>query len=130
MFKLLAFKWLIKELFLETEWWEVMLNLWFVSTKFTRSFSKFSFFNNLYKLFPLYFQLHWKNCPFTIYRYQYGSPIFFLCFFPQKGILVFFSFPHFSNKIVKPKFKTPFSKLLECYICYISNIRHLKLRGL
>ena len=32
--------------------------------------------------------------------------------------------------MVKPKCKTPFSKLLKIYICYISNMRHSKLRGL
>ena len=40
-------------------------------------------------------------------------------FFPQKGIIFFFSFSHFFNKIVKQKYKTPFNKLLKGYIYYI-----------
>ena len=47
-------------------------------------------------------------------------------FFPQKGIIFFFFlFLIFLIKIVKSKCKAPFS-----YICYISNTRHSKLRGL
>ena len=47
-------------------------------------------------------------------------------FFPQKGIIFFFFlFLIFLIKIVKSKRKAPFS-----YICYISNTRHSKLRGL
>ena len=38
-------------------------------------------------------------------------------------------FAHFFTKIVKPKCKTRFSKLLKGYVCYISDIRHSKLRG-
>ena len=30
--------------------------------------------------------------------------------------------------MLKPKCKTPFSKLLKVYICYISNIRHSNIR--
>ena len=47
-------------------------------------------------------------------------------FFPQKVIMIFFSFAHISNKIVKTKCKTRFSKLLKGYTF---NIRHSKLRG-
>ena len=45
MLKLLAFKWLLNELLLETEWSELMFIWWFVSIKFIRSFLKFSFCN-------------------------------------------------------------------------------------
>ena len=45
MLKLLAFKWLLNELLLETEWSEIMFIWWFVSIKFIRSFLKFSFCN-------------------------------------------------------------------------------------
>ena len=43
MLKLLPFKWLLNHLLLKTECLEFMLILWFVSVKFIRSFSKFSF---------------------------------------------------------------------------------------
>ena len=45
--------------------------------------------------------------------------LIFLFFFPQKCIIFFFSFAHFFNKVVKPKWKTMFTKYLKGYICYI-----------
>ena len=121
MSKLLAFKWLLNELLPEIEWSKVMLMWWFVSSKFLRSFLKFSFLISLFKRFPLWFQLHWKNCPYSICRYYQRLALFCFSsvFFPQKGIIFFFVFAHFLNKIVKPNCKTPFSKLLKGYICYI-----------
>ena len=51
-------------------------------------------------------------------------------FFSQEGVIFFFSFAHFLNKIVKPKSEAPFSKLLVLlYLLYISAIRHSKLRN-
>ena len=52
-------------------------------------------------------------------------------FFRQKSIILYFSFTYFFNKIVKPKCKIPFSKLL--YISYLictSNVRPSKFRGI
>ena len=45
--KLLAFKRVLNELLLETEWSEVMLIWWFVSIKLIRFFMKFSFLISL-----------------------------------------------------------------------------------
>ena len=53
MLKLLAFKWLLKELLLETKLSEVMLIWWFVSVKSIRPFLKFSFFNMFFQMIPL-----------------------------------------------------------------------------
>ena len=95
MLKLLAFKWLLNELLLETKLSEAMLIWWFVSIKFVGPFLKFSFLTWFFKRFPLYFQHHCKNCPFSIYRYHCGSTILlFFCFFPEKGI-IFFVLPIF-----------------------------------
>ena len=57
--------------------------------------------------------------------------IFSSDFFRKKGIILYFSFAYFFNKIVKPKCKIPFSKLL--YISYLictSNVRPSKFRGI
>ena len=43
MLKLVAYKWLLNKLLLETEWSEVKLIWWFGSIKFIGSFSKYSF---------------------------------------------------------------------------------------
>ena len=65
----------------EIEWSEVMLIWWSVQINIVRSFLKFSFLISLFKRFALWFQLHWKNCPFSIFRYDCGSTIlFFFCF--------------------------------------------------
>ena len=53
MLKLLAFKWLLNELLVETEWSVVVLIWWFVSNKIIRSFLKLSFLTYLFKRFPL-----------------------------------------------------------------------------
>ena len=185
MLKLLAFKWLLNELLLETEWSEVMFIWWFVSIKFIRSFLKFSFCNvfltislaistSLEKLslfdqqisFSLKFLkplsycfeetiwfdvkdsfasrpvsrlIKWYNKPGDktkeILRKGYSVPwdfswienyklhcgsiiLLFFCFFFLRKVSSFF-FCRFFNKIVKPKCKTPFSKLLKGYICHI-----------
>ena len=73
MLKLVAYKWLLNKLLLETEWSEVKLIWWFGSIKFIGSFSKYSF--------QYLYQLHWKNCPFSIYRYHYGSNVCFSSIF-------------------------------------------------
>ena len=68
-----------------------------------------------------------------MYRCYYGRNFFFILFiFSSERYHLFFSFAHFLNKIVKPKCKTPFSKLLEGCICYtyLLYIKHSKLRGL
>ena len=46
-------------------------------------------------------------------------------FFSERDHLLF-SFAHFFNKIVKPKCKTPFSKLLKGYICYMFLIQGIQ----
>ena len=51
--KLLAFKWLLNEVLLETKLSEVMLIWWFVSVKSIRPFLKFSFFNMFFQMIPL-----------------------------------------------------------------------------
>ena len=109
------------ELLLKTERSEVRLILWFVSIKFIGTFLNFCFLISLYKRFPLYFQLLWKN----IYIYRsvpFPSAdiimIALFCFssvFPQKVITFFLSFAYFVNKIVKSESKTTFSKLLKVY---------------
>ena len=53
MLKLLAFKWLLNVLLLETEWSDVMLIWWFVSLKFIRSFLKKIFLICFFKRLPL-----------------------------------------------------------------------------
>ena len=62
-------------------------------------------------------------------KYHYDSIV---CFFLRNLSSFCFFFSFCSNKIVKLKCKTPFSKLLykRLYLLYISNIRHSKLRGL
>ena len=52
MLKLFAFKWLLNELLLETEWLEVMLIWKFVSIKFNKSFFKILFFNIFIQTIP------------------------------------------------------------------------------
>ena len=52
MLKLFAFKWLLNELLLETEWLEVMLIWKFVSIKFIKSFFKILFFNIFIQTIP------------------------------------------------------------------------------
>ena len=46
-------------------------------------------------------------------------------FFSERYHFVF-SFAHFFNKIVKPKCKTPFNKLLKGYICYMFLIQGIQ----
>ena len=84
---------------------------------------------------PLAIATSLKNCLFSIDRCHCSSTIFCSCFFPQKGMILFFYFSHIFNKIVKPKCKRSFTELLKDYICYIfiviiiSNIsNHSKLR--
>ena len=55
---------------------------------------------------------------------------YFPSFFSSENYHLLLPFAHFFNEIVKPKWKTPFSKLIKGHICYISNTRHSKLRGL
>ena len=46
-------------------------------------FQNFLFLISLFKLFPLQMELHWKNYPFSTYRYYYGyTTLIFFCFFP------------------------------------------------
>ena len=72
------------------------------------------FFICLFKRFPLSFQLRWKNCSLSIYRYLYGSTILlFFCFLSSNNYHYLFSIAQFLNKIVKPKCKTSFGKLLR-----------------
>ena len=112
--KNMAFLWLLDELLLETEWSEVII-WWFVSIKLIKYFFIFSFLISLFK-----WSIHCKNCPFSIYRYHYGSMVlFFLCFFFIRKAPSFCFFVHFLNKVVKIKYKTPFSKLYKGYICHI-----------
>ena len=90
--KLLVFKRLLNELLVETEWSEVMLIMiwWFVWIKFIRSFLKISFLIHLFKRVPLKFQLQWKNCPFSIDRYHYGSTVLLTSIFFSSEIVIFF----------------------------------------
>ena len=121
MLKLLVFIRVLNELLLETEWSEVIIIWWFGLIKFIRSFLTLFSLISLFKRFPLQLQLHWKNCPFSIYRYHYGSTVLFslrFCF-TQTGTIFYFSFVNFLNKIAKPNCKTPFIKLRKDYICYI-----------
>ena len=91
-----VFKRLLNELLLKTEWSEVMLIWCFISIKFIRSFLKFYFLIFLFKQFPLQFQLNWRNCTFSIYRYHYDSTVlFFFCLMSQKSIIFVFSYAHF-----------------------------------
>ena len=53
MLKLVAFKWLLNELLVKTEWSDVMLIWWFVWIKLIRSFLKVSFLICLFKRFAL-----------------------------------------------------------------------------
>ena len=87
MLKLLAFKWLLFELLLETEF---RLILWFSPIKLIGSFLKFKV-----KVFNIFIQtipstsfekhLHLQKCPFSIYRCHDGSTVlFFFCFFFRK----------------------------------------------
>ena len=102
MLKFLVFKRVLNKLLLETEWSEFML-IW----KF-RNFAIFlKFFSiiSLFKRFSLQFQLTGKIVPLP------STDTMFLRFFIQKSIIFFFSSVHFINKILKPKCKTPFSKL-------------------
>ena len=60
------------------------------------------------------FQLRWKNYFLSIYRYVYGSTILlFFCFLSSNNHYYLFSIAQFLNKIVKPKYKTSFGKLLR-----------------
>ena len=90
MLKLSFFKWLLNESLLETKWSEVMLIWWFVSMKLIGTFLKFSFLICLLKRFPSQFQLHLKNCLFSIYRYHYGKIILFFLFFFLRKVSSFF----------------------------------------
>ena len=92
MLKLLAFKWLLNELLLETEWSEAILIWRFVSIKFIRTFLKFSFLVFLFKWFPMKFQLHWRTCLFSIYRYHYGSTVCFPSAFFLRNVSSSYSF--------------------------------------
>ena len=98
---------LLNELLLETEWSESILIWLFVSIKFIRSFLKLYFF------ILLFFS---NDSPCNLHL---QISLFFLRFFHSERRHLVFSFVHFKNKIVKPKCKTPFSKLLKVYICYI-----------
>ena len=53
----------------------------------------------------------------ALFRFSYAV-------FSQKGIIIFFFLfvCSFFNKIVKPKYKTPFNKLPKIYIYYIFTI--------
>ena len=70
---------------------------WFVSIKLIRSFLKFSF---------SYLDLNYSHCNFNFIRKAIIMLALFCfsCFFPQKSI-IFFSFNHSLNKMVKPKCK-------------------------
>ena len=70
---------------------------WFVSIKLIRSFLKFSF---------SYLDLNYSRCNFNFIRKAIIMLALFCfsCFFPQKSI-IFFSFNHSLNKMVKPKCK-------------------------
>ena len=64
MLKLSAFKKLLNELLLETEWSEAMLMWWFVSIKFIRSFLIYFFFNIFIKAILCNFNLTGRTVPF------------------------------------------------------------------
>ena len=89
-----------------------------VLIKIGRSFFKLTFL--IYSNdSPCNFNFTGKNCPISINKYHYGRTGFFLLFFSSERYHLLFSFVNFLNKIVEPKFKTLFSKLLKGYICYI-----------
>ena len=103
---------------LEIEWLEV-LQIWcFVSNKLIRSFFKFSFLISLFKLFTLQFQLHWKNCLFSMNRYHYGSTILFLFrFFSSKRYhLLFFRNSHWSCSLKEGVLRN-FAKWTGKHLC-------------
>ena len=132
MLKLLAFKWLLNELLVETEWSSVILIWWSVYIRFIESFPKFSFFKYIYSYdFPCNFNFTGKTVNFqSTDIIMEGLSVSVLVVFLRKVSSCFFFFPYF-NKNVKPKCETPFTKLLKrLYLLYISNIRHSKWGGL
>ena len=56
-----------------------------------------------------------------------NTVLIFFCFFPQKPVIIFFSYVHCFNNIVKPKCKTAFSKLNKGHICCINSFYFLNM---
>ena len=119
MLKLLAFKWLLFELLLETE---LRLILWFSPIKLIGSFLKFKVkvFNIFIQTIPL--QLHlkniyiYRNVPFPSTDVMMVALFCFSSVFSSESCHLFLNF---LNKIVKSSYKTAFSKFHKGYICYI-----------
>ena len=104
-----------------------MLIWWFVSIKFIRSFQKFSFFQYVcLNASPCNFNFIVKTFLFRLQISLWQHYFVFLLFFPQKGIIFFFSFAHFLNKIEKPKCKTSFNNFLKRYIYYTFLMQRIK----
>ena len=103
---------------LEIESLEVMLIWCFFSNKLIRSFFKFSFLISLFKLFTLQFQLHWKNCLFSMNRYHYGSTILFLFrfFSSERYHLLFFRNSHWSCSLKEGVLQN-FAKCTGKHLC-------------
>ena len=91
MLKLLAFKWLLKKLSLETEWSEVMLIWRFVSIRFINSFLKLCYLISLFNDFPCNFNFTGKTVLFpSTDIIMVALLCFSSAFFPQKDIFFFF----------------------------------------
>ena len=119
MLKLLAFKWLLNKLSLETEWSEVMLIWRFVSIRFINSFLKLCYLISLFNDFPCNFNFTGKTVLFpSTDIIMVALLCFSSAFFSSERYLLLF-FAHVFKNIVKPKCKTTLSKLLKDYIRYI-----------
>ena len=93
---------------------------WQNVTEMVREKEEYTYFFNMFiQTIPLFnFNSIWKTFPFwstdiIIVALFCFSSVFFLRYH------LLFSFAHFFHKIVKPKGKTSFSKMLKDYICYI-----------
>ena len=88
---LLAFKWLLNVLLLETEWLEVMLIWWFVSIKLIRSFLKYLFIMSLFKWSPGNLIFTGKTIPYPSTDIIMVALCCFLSVFLRKVLSFFFS---------------------------------------